>query len=187
MTGVDALVEVAPTIPRPLHGGFGDGALHIIPGTPLGQKNEDVPALVRQDALDISKGSTRYNFASQVEYFNPATGNREIRPGFETITYVGERGVLVLNPTTGKASDIMTPNAFARETEKTGGLLPLDMITARHSLSDGNPLITAMAKDALRATITMLGAATPAPGAQADMSVLANRRHALEERLNAMQ
>lgn len=187
MTGVDALVEVAPTILKPIHGGFGDGAVHSIKGTPLGQRGKDDQHLVRQDALDVSKGSTRYNFAPQVEYFNTATGNTETRPGFDTITHVGERGVLVLDPTTGKASDIMTPDAFARETKKTGGLLPLDMVTARHSLGEGNLVITAMVKDALRATITMLGAAAPASGFQADMGILTQRRHALEEKLNAMQ
>lgn len=191
MGDASAKIEVHPVVARethvvkPLHGGFGDGALHIINGTPLGQTGKDDPRLVGQDAFDLSDQNTRYDFAPETEFYNPATGVTDVRPGFETITYVGERGVLVLDPNTGRVSDIMQPDAFARETNKTGGLLPLDKSTARHTLNEGNPLIMAMAKDALRATIRMLGAATPAPeGAQAAMGVLAQRRQALEEKLN---
>lgn len=188
MTGVDALAEVASTIPKPIHGGFGDGALHLLRGTPLGKKSKDDLRLVRQDALDVSNRDVRYDFAPQTEFYNPATGATDVRPGFETITYASDRGVLVLDPTTGKTSDVLQPDAFALETKHTGGLFPLDMNTARHIISEGNPLITAMAKDALRAAITMLDAATPAPeGAQAHMGVLKERRQALEEKLNAMQ
>lgn len=106
----------------------------------------------------------------------------------QTITYISDRGVLALDPTTGKTSDVLQPNAFARETEKTGGLLPLDMNTARHTPKEGNPLIAAMAKDAVRAAIQMLGVAASTPeAAQTDMGILKERRQALQEKLNAMQ
>lgn len=188
MTSVDGLAEVASIIQKPIHGGFGDGVLHIIRGTPLGKKGKHEPTLARQDALDVSDRKTRYNFAPLTEFYNTATGETVIRPGFETITYAGDRGILVLDPITGKTSDVLQSDTFVRETEKTGGLLSLDMSTARHNLNEKNPIITAMAGDALRAAIQMLGAATPAPeGAQAAMSVLAERRQALEEKLKTMQ
>lgn len=53
----------------------------------------------------------------------------------------------------------------------------------KHNLSEKNPVITEVAKDALRGAIVLLGTARPAPeGAQAGMGVLAQRRLALEER-----
>lgn len=171
----------------PVHGGFADGALHIIKAAPLGQKGKEDPTLVRQNALDVSVRNTRYDFAPEAEFFNPATGAIEIRPMFETITYVDNRGVIVLDPNTGNTSDVLQPDAFVRET-KHGGLFSLNMNTARHTIDERNSLITAMVKDALRETIAMLGTATPAPeGAQADVGVLTQRRQALEEKLKSLQ
>ncbi len=172
----------------PIHWGFGDGVAHIAKGATLGQRGKDDSGLVGQDALDVSSADTRYNFAPPVELFKPSTGTRDVRPVFETITYRDKRGIIVFDPASGWASDIMQPDVFATATEKTGGLLPLDMINARHPLREGNPMITAMVKDALQATITMLGAAKPAEGVSpADMSVLAGRRQALEGQLASLQ
>lgn len=74
--------------------------------------------MVRQDAIDVSSVNTRYYFVPKTEFFNSATGNTDIRPGFETITHSGDRGIIVFDPNTGRASNIMQPDAFARETKK---------------------------------------------------------------------
>lgn len=188
MTSVDALAEVAQTIPKPIHGGFGDRALHIIQGTPLGQKGREDSSLVQQDVFDVSSGDVRYNFALPTEFYKPSTGATEVRPGIEMITYIGDRGVIVVDPTTGRTSDILQLDAFVMETKKTSGLFSFDMNTARHTLSEGNPVIMAMAKDALRKTITMLGTVTPGPeGALADMGVFTQRRNILKEKLKSLE
>ncbi len=173
---------------KPFHGGLGEGVVHIVKRTPLGQKTKDDPQVVGQNALDVSNEKTRYNLAPQVEFFNSDSGATDVRRRFETITFFGDRGVIVFAPETGQVSDILQPDVFQAMTKKTGGLLSLDMSTARHNLRERNPVITAMVKDALRATITMLGAAKPAEGVSpADMSVLAGRRQALEGQLASLQ
>lgn len=178
----------------PVHGGFGDGMVHIAYGIPLGRryKNRDWP-LVRQDALDVSDENVRWRFAPMVEFHDSSTGTVDRRREDETITFANERGVIVIDPITDHTSDIMSREAFAAATQKTGGLLAMDMINTRHSWNENNPVITAMTKDALRAAIAILSNAKMIPGEYRPSDVVSDarelvvgRRQILEKKLASL-
>ncbi|MDP1722304.1 MAG: hypothetical protein Q8L37_03775 [Candidatus Gottesmanbacteria bacterium] len=159
MVGLDAQAEIPSIFPEPTQsilGGIGDGRPRVSLGVPLGQISADNPTPVQQRVLDISHPQVRYHLAQKVRYFDPATGADKVAPGFETITYKNEKGIIVIDPFSEQTTDIIQPEEFARQTAHSGGVLPLDLATARHTFRENNPIITPMVKEAFHAVDTLI-------------------------------
>lgn len=162
MTGVDTLAEVAPTIPKPIHGGFGDGVVHIVQGDGLGARAKDDPTVVAQERMDVSDQATRYVSAEPTPFYNPASGSENNAAfGFDLIVTEARGGVVVVDPKAGRISNVMTPDQYTAAA-KTAGIFPTD--TLHHRIGTGNPLNDQIAKDAITKTIALLRGATAPTG-----------------------
>ncbi|MEK7543711.1 MAG: hypothetical protein AAB557_02490 [Patescibacteria group bacterium] len=159
MVGLDQKAEISPILPEPTEsvlGGVGDGRPRVSFGIILGQRAAEDPTPVQQKIFDISHPKVRYRLAQSVHYWDHATGGQKVAPGFETITYANDRGVIVIDPFSERTSDIMQPEEFARQTANSDGVFSLDLATARHTFRVRNPSIFPFVKEAFNAVEELL-------------------------------
>lgn len=153
-------VEVAPM--KPMHGGFGEGVVHIVKGNGLGVRAKDDPTVVAQERVDVSNQTTRYVSAEPTPFYNPASGSENnAASGFDLIVTEARGGLVVVDPKAGRVSDVMTPDQYTA-TAKTAGIFPTEKL--RHRVGAGSPFNDEIAKDAITRTIALLRGATAPTG-----------------------
>ncbi len=127
----------------PFHGGWGDEQVYEKKVSHTGQR-----------IYDVSNGTTRMWYAEPASFRNPSISGSLTAPGIDLLVSATSRGIVVIDVSGGRCTDIMQPDEFERKM-KDKKYPSMDMTQAQHALNE-NPVTIKAVKDALAKGIELL-------------------------------